>query len=185
MIEELKEKLNTSMTMSVDSTKNNINKIRTGRAHTGLIDGILVSYYGTMSPISSVANLSTDDSRTLKVSVFDSSMVGAVEKAILNSDLGLNPSSAGNVIRISIPPLTEARRKDLIKTVRSKAESGRMLIRGIRREYNSRIKDLVNNKLISEDEFRKESASIQKLTDIHIKSIDVFLEAKEKELLTV
>ena len=185
MINELKENLKSKMLDALDSTKKQINKIRTGRANTSLIDGVMVSYYGSMSPILSVANLSIEDSRTIKVSVFDKSMVGAVEKAIINADLGLNPSTDGNIIRITIPLLTEDRRKELIKSVRGKAENGRISIRNIRREANNEIKSLLKNKIITEDELRKESDSIQKLTDSHIKSIDVFLSAKEKELMTV
>ena len=156
-----------------------------GRAHPALLDGIQVSYYGADTPLNQVANVTIEDSRTLAISVFDKSLAQAVEKAIMASDLGLNPMSAGTVIRVPLPPLTEERRKDLIKIVRGEVESGRVAVRNIRRDANGDIKSLLKEKDISEDEARQAEDEIQKLTDKFIKEMDAQLAAKEAELMEI
>ncbi|ACR68055.1 ribosome-recycling factor [Edwardsiella ictaluri] len=183
MINEIRKDAETRMDKCVESFKGNISKIRTGRAHPNLLDGIQVEYYGTATPLRQLANIVAEDSRTLALTVFDRSMSGAIEKAILTSDLGLNPASAGTVIRVPLPPLTEERRKDLIKLVRSEAESGRVSVRNVRRDANDKVKALLKDKEISEDEDRKSQEEIQKITDLMIKKIDAALADKEKELM--
>ncbi|MGB1299964.1 MAG: ribosome recycling factor, partial [Pseudoalteromonas tetraodonis] len=162
-----------------------LSKIRTGRAHPAILDGIMVSYYGAPTPLNQVANVTIEDSRTLAIGVFDKSLAQAVEKAIMASDLGLNPMSAGTVIRVPLPPLTEERRKDLIKIVRGEVESGRVAIRNIRRDANGDIKNLLKDKDISEDEARQAEDAIQKITDKFIKEMDTQLTAKEAELMEI
>nr|WP_249319296.1 ribosome recycling factor [Pseudoalteromonas sp. BDTF-M6] len=173
------------MQKSVAALGSQLSKIRTGRAHPALLDGITVSYYGADTPLNQVANVTIEDSRTLAISVFDKSLAQAVEKAIMTSDLGLNPASAGTVIRVPLPPLTEERRKDLIKIVRGEVESGRVAVRNIRRDANSDIKALLKDKGISEDEARQGEDEIQKLTDKYIKEMDAQLSAKEEELMEI
>lgn len=185
MIDEIKQDAQERMAKSVEATRNQFSKIRTGRAHPSLLNGISVSYYGADTPLNQVGNVTTEDSRTLAVTVFDRSMIQAVEKAIMASDLGLNPSSAGTVIRIPLPPLTEERRKDLVKVVRGEAEAGRVAIRNIRRDANGDIKALEKEKEISEDDARRGEDDIQKLTDKFVKEIEVILADKEKELMEV
>ncbi|MBB3305681.1 ribosome recycling factor [Enterobacter sp. Sphag1F] len=167
----------------MDAFKNNISKIRTGRASPSLLDGIVVPYYGTPTPLRQLASVTVEDSRTLKINVFDRSLSAAVEKAIMTSDLGLNPSSAGSDIRVPLPALTEERRKDLIKIVRGEAEQGRVSVRNVRRDANDKIKALLKDKEISEDDERRTQDEIQKMTDAHIKSVDAALADKEKELM--
>ncbi|MGO2129868.1 MAG: ribosome recycling factor, partial [Pseudoalteromonas prydzensis] len=162
-----------------------LSKIRTGRAHPAILDGIMVPYYGAPTPLNQVANVTIEDSRTLALSVFDKSLAQAVEKAIMASDLGLNPMSAGSVIRVPLPPLTEERRKNLIKIVRGEVESGRVAIRNIRRDANGDVKNLLKDKDISEDEARQSDDAIQKLTDKYIKEMDTQLAAKEAELMEI
>lgn len=183
MIEEIKQDAKARMEKSVEALKNQMSKIRTGRAHPSLLDGIMVSYYGADTPLRQVGNVTIEDSRTLAVSVFDKSLIADVEKAIMSSDLGLNPMSAGTIIRIPLPPLTEERRKDLIKVVRNEVEQGRIAIRNIRRDANGDFKDLLKEKEITEDEARKAEEDIQKITDGIMKVIDVLLSDKEKELM--
>ncbi|WP_407681280.1 ribosome recycling factor [Pseudidiomarina planktonica] len=173
------------MEKSVESLRSQMSKVRTGRAHPSLLDGITVPYYGVETPLNQMANITTEDSRTLALTVFDKSASGAVEKAILTSDLGLNPAAAGAVIRVPLPALTEERRKDLVKIVRSEAEQGRVAIRNIRRDANGDLKDLLKEKEITEDDERKATDEIQKLTDTFIGQIDKLLEDKEKDLLEV
>nr|WP_267135536.1 ribosome recycling factor [Pseudoalteromonas sp. L21] len=173
------------MQKSVAALGSQLSKIRTGRAHPALLDGIQVSYYGADTPLNQVANVTIEDSRTLAISVFDKSLAQAVEKAIMASDLGLNPMSAGTVIRVPLPPLTEERRKDLIKIVRGEVESGRVAVRNIRRDANGDIKSLLKDKDISEDEARQAEDEIQKLTDKFIKEMDTQLTAKEAELMEI
>nr|WP_175580433.1 MULTISPECIES: ribosome recycling factor [Pseudoalteromonas] len=173
------------MQKSVAALGSQLSKIRTGRAHPALLDGIQVSYYGADTPLNQVANVTIEDSRTLAISVFDKSLAQAVEKAIMASDLGLNPMSAGTVIRVPLPPLTEERRKDLIKIVRGEVESGRVAVRNIRRDANGDIKSLLKEKDISEDEARQAEDEIQKLTDKFIKEMDAQLAAKEAELMEI
>ena len=185
MINDIKKDAEVRMGKSIESFKSDLTKIRTGRAHPSLLDQVQVNYYGSNTPLNQVANISTQDSRTLTVTPFDKSMTEAVEKAILNSDLGLNPNSAGQVIRIPLPPLTEERRKDLIKVVRGEAEGARVAIRNIRRDANSTIKDLLKEKEIGEDDERKGQDDIQKVTDKYIAQVDEVLKVKEAELMEI
>ncbi|WP_425455781.1 ribosome recycling factor [Corallincola spongiicola] len=171
------------MEKSIESLKGQMAKIRTGRAHPSLLDTIMVPYYGAPTPLKQLANVTVEDSRTLALTVFDKSLAGAVEKAIMSSDLGLNPNSAGTVIRIPMPPLTEERRKDLIKVVRAEAEAARVAVRNIRRDANSDLKELLKEKEISEDEDRKGHDEVQKITDTFVKQVDELLKAKEQELM--
>ncbi|OTA19747.1 ribosome recycling factor [Xenorhabdus beddingii] len=183
MINEIKKDAQDRMEKSVEALKNQINKIRTGRASPSLLDGINVEYYGAATPLRQIANVVAEDARTLAITVFDRSMTPAVEKAIMASDLGLNPSSAGTIIRVPLPALTEERRKDLIKVVRGEAEQGRVSIRNIRRDANDKVKALLKDKEISEDEERRSQDDIQKLTDNFIKKVDEALANKETELM--
>nr|WP_245217582.1 ribosome recycling factor [Rheinheimera maricola] len=173
------------MEKSVDALRNQLTKVRTGRAHPSLLDGIMVSYYGADTPLRQVANVSIDDARTLAITVFDKSLTAAVEKAIMASDLGLNPMSAGTVIRVPLPALTEERRKSLVKLVRGEAENGRVAVRNIRRDANADLKTLQKDKEISEDDERRATDEIQKITDVFVKKIDEVLAEKEKELMEV
>lgn len=183
VINDIKKDADTRIEKCVDAFKNNISKIRTGRASPSLLDGIVVPYYGTPTPLRQLASVTVEDSRTLKINVFDRSLSAAVEKAIMTSDLGLNPSSAGSDIRVPLPALTEERRKDLIKIVRGEAEQGRVSVRNVRRDANDKIKALLKDKEISEDDERRTQDEIQKMTDAHIKSVDAALADKEKELM--
>lgn len=183
MINEIKKDAQERMGKSVEALKSQINKVRTGRASPSLLDGIMVEYYGAATPLRQLANITTEDSRTLAITVFDRTLAPAVEKAIMASDLGLNPSSAGSIIRVPLPPLTEERRKDLIKVVRNDAEQGRVSVRNARRDANDKIKALLKDKEISEDDERRAQDEIQKLTDNFIKKVDEALEQKEKELM--
>ena len=185
MINEIKKDAETRMDKCVEVFKSNISKIRTGRAHPNLLDGISVEYYGSATPLRQVANVVAEDSRTLAITVFDRSLSAAVEKAIMASDLGLNPMSAGAVIRVPLPALTEERRKDLIKLVRAEAEQGRVSVRNVRRDANDKVKVLLKDKEICEDEDRKSQDEVQKMTDVMIKKIDAALADKEKELMEV
>ncbi|WP_215396451.1 ribosome recycling factor [Rheinheimera oceanensis] len=173
------------MEKSVEALKVQLTKVRTGRAHPSLLDGISVSYYGADTPLRQVANVSIDDARTLAITVFDKSMTAAVEKAIMASDLGLNPMSAGTIIRVPLPALTEERRKSLVKLVRGEAENGRVAVRNIRRDANADLKALQKDKEISEDDERRAAEEIQKITDLFVKKIDEVLADKEKELMEV
>ena len=185
MIEEITKDAEVRMGKSIDSLHTEFSKIRTGRAHPSLLDQIQVDYYGSATPINQVANVNIEDSRTLVVTPWEKDMVAKVEKAIMGSDLGLNPATAGTVIRIPMPPLTEERRRDLVKVVRHEAEQGRVAIRNIRRDANSDFKDLLKEKEISEDEERKAEENIQKLTDTYVAKIDKVLADKEAELMEV
>ncbi len=173
------------MTKSIEALKHTFTKIRTGRAHPSLLDHIVVSYYGSESPLSQVANVSIEDARTLKVTPWEKNMVGAVEKAILTSDLGLNPATNGTVIRVPLPPLTEQRRKDLVKVVKGEAENARVAIRNMRRDANTEIKEALKDKLISEDQARDGEEKIQKLTDKFIKEVEKQFQIKEADLLSM
>ncbi|PAJ73274.1 ribosome recycling factor [Pseudoalteromonas sp. NBT06-2] len=183
MINEIKNDTKTRMQKSVDALSNQLIKIRTGRAHPSLLDSIMVPYYGANTPLKQVANIVIEDARTLAITVFDKELTKAVDKAIMMSDLGLNPMSAGTVIRVPLPPLTEERRKDFIKLVRGEVEGGRVAIRNIRRDANSDFKALQKDKEISEDEQRQAEDEVQKLTNLYIKEMDEQLAAKEKELM--
>ncbi|BED89737.1 ribosome-recycling factor [Pseudoalteromonas sp. MM1] len=185
MINDIQKDAQERMQKSVAALGSQLSKIRTGRAHPAILDGIMVSYYGADTPLNQVANVTIEDSRTLAIGVFDKSLAQAVEKAIMASDLGLNPMSAGTVIRVPLPPLTEERRKDLIKIVRGEVESGRVAVRNIRRDANGDIKSLLKEKDISEDEARQAEDAIQKLTDKFIKEMDTQLTAKEAELMEI
>ncbi|CZF78004.1 ribosome recycling factor [Grimontia sp. AD028] len=185
MINEINADAKERMQKSVEALKNTLSKIRTGRAHPALLDGLSVDYYGSATPLKQLASIVAEDARTLAITVFDKSVTQAIEKAIMTSDLGLNPMSAGTVIRVPLPPLTEERRRDLVKIVRGEAEGGRVAVRNIRRDANSDLKGLLKEKEISEDEERRGQDDIQKLTDAAVKEIDTILEAKEKELMEV
>lgn len=185
MINDIIADAKVRMEKSVEALKSQLSKVRTGRAHPSLLDGIQVSYYGADTPLRQLANVSIEDSRTLAITVFDKSLTQAVEKAIMASNLGLNPMSAGTVIRVPLPPLTEERRKDLVKLVRGEAESGRVAIRNIRRDANADFKALLKDKEISEDDERKAADEIQKITDLFVKKVDDVLAEKEKELMEV
>jgi len=185
VINDIKQDAKQRMEKSVDALRSQISKVRTGRAHPSILDGVMVPYYGVDTPLKQLANITVEDSRTLALTVFDKSSAGAVEKAIMTSDLGLNPASAGTVIRVPLPPLTEERRRDLVKVVRNEAEQGRVAIRNIRRDANSDLKDLLKEKEISEDEERRATEEIQKLTDTYIAKIDEALAEKEKDLMEV
>ncbi|QCT19964.1 ribosome recycling factor [Jejubacter calystegiae] len=183
MISDIRKDADVRMDKCVEAFKNQISKIRTGRASPSLLDGIMVEYYGAPTPLRQLASVTVEDTRTLKVNVFDRSISAAVEKAIMTSDLGLNPSSAGSDIRVPLPPLTEERRKDLIKVVRGDAEDARVSVRNVRRNANDKVKALLKDKEISEDDERRSQDEVQKLTDAAIKKIDAALADKEKELM--
>ena len=183
MLNQIKKDAQDRMEKSLEALKGHISKIRTGRAQPSLLDAIQVEYYGAATPLRQLANVVAEDARTLAVNVFDRSLISAVEKAILTSDLGLNPSSAGTTIRVPLPPLTEERRRDLIKIVKGEGEQGKIAIRNVRRDANDQIKALLKDKEISEDEERKAQDEIQKITDGFIKKVDEVLGDKEKELL--
>lgn len=185
MIEDIKKDAGIRMTKSLDSLQQDFSRIRTGRAHPSLLDHIKIDYYGNASALNQVAKVNIEDSRTLTVTPWEKDMVAPIEKAILNSDLGLNPSSAGTVIRIPMPPLTEERRKDLVRVVRQEAENARVSVRNIRRDANSDLKELQKEKEISEDEERKGQDDIQKITNQHITKVDELLKGKETELMEV
>ncbi len=185
MIEDIKKDAEARMRKSIESLKNDLNKIRTGRAHTSLLDAVTVEYYGSEVPLSQVANVAVADARTLTVTPWEKSMIPVIEKAIMTSDLGLNPATAGNVIRVPLPPLTEERRRDLIKVVKAEGEGGKVAIRNIRRDALGDIKTLLKEKEITEDEERKAHEQIQKLTDKYIAEVDALLKEKEKELLEI
>mgnify|MGYP002753990979 FL=1 len=183
MINEIKQDAEARMEKSLEALCGHIAKIRTGRAQPSLLDAIQVEYYGAATPLRQLANVVAEDARTLAVTVFDRSLISAVEKAILTSDLGLNPSSAGTTIRVPLPPLTEERRRDLIKIVKSEGEQGKVAIRNVRRDANDKIKALLKDKEISENDQHKAEEIIQKVTDSYIKKVDEILANKEKELM--
>jgi len=185
VIDDIKKDAASRMGKSLDSLQDQFGRIRTGRAHTSLLDHIKVDYYGNASALNQVAKVAIEDSRTLTVTPWEKDMVAPIEKAIINSDLGLNPSSAGTVIRIPMPPLTEERRKDLVRVVRQEAENARVSVRNIRRDANGDLKELQKEKEISEDEERKGQDLIQKATDEYIAKVDEMLKGKEAELMEV
>ncbi len=185
MLNDIKKDASVRMAKSVGSLRQELTKIRTGRAHTSLLDHITVEYYGSQVPLNQASNVAVEDSRTLTVTPWEKDMVQPIEKAIMASDLGLNPSSAGTVIRVPLPPLTEERRKDMIRVVRQEAENGRIAIRNIRRDALHDVKDLLKEKMIGEDEERRAETEIQEITDKHIADIDEVLAAKEAELMEI
>jgi ribosome recycling factor len=185
VLDEIKKDAGERMSKSVASLKQELTKLRTGRAHTSLLDHITVEYYGSQVPLNQVSNVGVEDSRTLTVTPWEKDMVAVIEKAIMNSDLGLNPASAGTVIRVPLPALTEERRKDMIRIVRHEAEGGRIAVRNIRRDALSDVKDLLKEKMIGEDEEHRAHDEIQAITDKHVAQIDAVLADKESELLEI
>lgn len=185
MQDEMSKDATQRMSKCVALLKDHYRKMRTGRANTGLLEGIKVDYYGSEVPLNQVATINVEDSRTLVVSPWDKSAVSAVEKAIMKSDLGLTPNTAGQVIRLPLPPMTEERRKELTKVARHEAENARVAVRAVRRDLMNELKDMLKEKLISEDDDRRVQDEIQKLTDRHVHDIDAVLAEKEKELLQV
>ncbi|SDZ88659.1 ribosome recycling factor [Microbulbifer marinus] len=185
MIEDIKKDAKTRMSKALDALGSNFNKIRTGRAHPSILDGIQVSYYGSDTPLSQVANITVEDARTLSVTPWEKNLVPDIEKAIMKSDLGLNPSTAGAVIRIPMPMLTEETRKNFIRQAKSEAETARVSIRNIRRDALTEVKALVKDKEISEDDERRASDEIQKITDQFVADVDKALAAKEKDLMEI
>jgi len=185
MINEIHNDANDRMNKTLASLEGDFSKIRAGRAHPSLLEQIHVEYYGTLVPISQVSNITTEDSRTLKVTPWEKDMVGPIEKAVMTSDLGLNPNSMGQVIRIPLPPLTEERRKELVRIVRDEAEHARVAVRNIRRDAISDYRELLKEKEISEDETHRAEENIQKITDQHIDLIDKSLSDKENSLLEI
>jgi len=185
VLDDIRKEADSRMENSLEALGTNFNKIRTGRAHPSLLDGIRVSYYGADTPLNQVANVNVEDARTLSLSVYDRSMIPDIEKAIMKSDLGLNPATAGEVIRIPMPALTEETRKGYIKQARSEAEAARVSVRNARRDAMGMLKELVKDKEISEDEERRGQDQIQKLTDSFVARIDEMLVAKEADLLEI
>lgn len=183
MIKDIQDDARIRMRKSIEALGNELSKLRTGRAHTSLLDHVHVSYYGADVPLNQVANISVLDARTLGVSTYEKSMVSPVDKAIRNSDLGLNPITTGDLIRVPLPPLTEERRKDMIRVVRHEAEAARVAVRNIRRDALHTLKELLKEKEISEDEERRAEDAIQKLTDEHVAEVDKVLAGKEAELM--
>ena len=183
--QEIKQSAEQKMQKSIEALKHDLSKIRTGRAHSGLLDHVTVDYYGTQMAIPQVANVTLIDARTLGVSPFEKKMVGAIDKAIRDSDLGLNPAAQGDMIRVPMPALTEERRKDLAKVVKGEGENAKIAIRNIRRDANTALKDLLKHKTVSEDDERRAQDEVQKLTDRHVIEIDKMLQVKEAELLAI
>lgn len=184
-IPEIRTGAQQKMDKSVEALRHDLAKIRTGRAHTGLLDHIQVDYYGSMMPLSQVANVGLGDARTITVQPWEKKMVPVVEKAIRESDLGLNPATVGDLIRVPMPALTEERRKELTKVVRHEGENAKVAVRNLRRDANTHLKEMLKKKLVSEDDERRAQDEIQKLTDRHIADIDKLIGEKEKEILTV
>ncbi|WP_338763415.1 ribosome recycling factor [Massilia sp. METH4] len=182
---DIKKNAQDKMAKSLETLKADLAKVRTGRAHAGILDHVTVDYYGNPTPINQVANLTLIDARTIGVTPFEKKMAGAIEKAIRDSDLGLNPSAQGDTIRVPTPPLTEERRKEMVKLCKSEAEDAKIAVRNIRRDANEQLKRLTKDKAISEDEERRASDDVQKLTDKAIVDIDKIVAEKEKEVLTV
>lgn len=185
MIDDIAKDAKTRMGKSVEAFQKELSKVRTGRAHPSLLEQIVVSYYNVDTPLNQVATVNVEDARTLTIMPWESTMIGPVEKAILKSDLGLNPVTAGNVIRVPMPPLTEERRRDLVKVVRNEAENSKIAIRNIRRDGNSELKEALKEKMVTEDELRNGEENIQKITDQHIKDVDQHLAVKEKDLMSM
>ncbi|MBA2653859.1 MAG: ribosome recycling factor [Gammaproteobacteria bacterium] len=185
MINEVTQDADKRMAKSIDALKHDLTKLRTGRAHPSLLEHIKVSYYGSETPLSQVANIAIENSRTLAVTTWEKDMIGVVEKAIRTSDLGLNPATAGTVIRVPLPPLNEERRRDLVKVIRELAEEARVAIRNIRRDANQMLKDLLKEKAITEDDERRGEVLIQKITDKHVGDIDKIIASKEADLMAI
>jgi len=185
MLNDIKKSAEQKMQRALEVLKNDLGKVRTGRAHAGFLDQVMVEYYGNLVPISQVGNVGLADSRTITVQVWEKNMFAKVEKAIRDSDLGLNPSNSGDLIRVPLPALTEERRRDLIKLVRNEGEAAKVSIRNVRRDANDQLKKLLKDKDISEDDERRTQDEIQKLTDRHVVEVDKALQAKESDLMTI
>jgi ribosome recycling factor len=185
MIPELKKSTEQKMRKSIDAFKSDLSKVRTGRAHTGILDHVMIDYYGTPTPLNQVAKITLLDARTIGVAPFEKKMVQAVDKAIRDSDLGLNPAAIGDTIKVPMPVLTEERRKELIKVVRHEAENARIAIRNLRRDANHTLKEALKKKEVSENDERRAQDEVQKLTDRHVAEIDSLLQQKENELMVV
>jgi ribosome recycling factor len=185
MIDDIKQEARNRMSKSIEAFKAELSKIRTGRAHPSLLNHIMVDFYGSEVPVGQAANITVEDARTLAVSPWDKSMVQVIEKAIISSDLGLNPSTAGTVIRVPMPPLTEERRKELVKVVRELAENARVSVRNIRRDANNELKNLGKDKDISEDDERRGQDLVQQVTNQSTDDIDTLLQTKEQELMEI
>ena len=185
MISELKKNIEQKMQKSVEALKTDLAKVRTGRAHTGLLDYVMVEYYGSMVPVNQVANITLIDARTIGVQTWEKPMLGKVERAIRDSDLGLNPANMGELLRVPMPALTEERRRDLTKVVRHEGETAKVAIRNLRRDANQQLKDAVKDKEISEDDERRGEDEVQKLTDRYVAEIDKLLAQKEQELMQI
>ncbi len=185
MIDELKKNIESKMQKSIEALKTDLSKVRTGRAHTGLLDHVLVDYYGSPTPIPQVANVTLIDSRTIGVAPWEKKLAGAIEKAIRDSDLGLNPSAVGELVRVPMPALTEERRRDLIKVVKHEGEAAKVAVRNLRRDANHSLKEALKSKLITEDDERRTEEEIQKLTDRYVTEIDKALATKETDLMAV
>lgn len=185
MIADIKKNAEQKMKKTVESLKTDLGKVRTGRAHTGLLDHVMVDYYGNPTPLPQVANVTLLDGRTIGVSPYEKKLSVAIEKAIRDADLGLNPMTQGDIVRVPMPALTEERRKDLIKVVRHEGENARIAVRNIRRDANTHLKDLLKKKEVAEDDERRAQDEVQKLTDRSIAEIDKMLEVKEADLLAI
>lgn len=185
MLEDVKKTAEQKMQKSLESLKNDLAKIRTGRAHTGLLDHVMVEYYGSMVAVNQVANVNLGDSRTIHVQPYEKNMIGKVEKAIRDCDLGLNPATNGDLIRVPMPMLTEERRRDLTKIVRSEGEGAKVAIRNVRRDANDTLKKMIKDKEISEDDERRAQDEIQKATDKAVAEVDKMLQLKETDLMAV
>lgn len=185
MIADIKKSAEQKMIKTLETLKADLGKVRTGRAHAGLLDHVIVDYYGTPTPINGVANVTLLDARTIGVTPWDKKMVAVVDKAIRESDLGLNPATMGETVRVPMPALTEERRRDLIKVVHKEAENARIAVRNIRRDANNQIKDLLKQKKLAEDEERRAQDEVQKLTDRYVSEVDRALAAKEADLIVV
>ncbi len=185
MLDDIKKDAVARMSKCVAAFRNELKRLRTGRAHPSLLEHIKVDYYGSEVPLQQVANLAAEDARTLTVTPWEKSMVQVIEKAIMKSDLGLMPNTAGSVIRVPMPPLTEERRRDLTKVVRHEAENARVAVRNVRRDVMNELKEMLKEKMISQDDDRRAHDEVQKLTDKHVAEIDHILAEKEKELMQV
>ncbi len=185
MINDIKKESEQRMQRAIEAVKEEMRRLRTGRAHAGLLEHVMVEYYGTTVPIKQTANVSVEDARTILVTPWEKQMVSAVEKAIINAGLGLNPVTAGQVIRVPLPPMTEERRRDIVKIVRAQAETARVGLRAVRRDALADLKDLLKEKLVTEDEDRRGQEEIQKLTDRFVAQIDALLKDKEAEIMEV
>jgi ribosome recycling factor len=185
MIADIKKNVEQKMNKSLEALKADLGKVRTGRAHTGLLDHVMVDYYGSPTPVNQVANVTLTDARTIGVQPYEKNMVGPIEKAIRDSDLGLNPATNGDLIRVPMPMLTEERRRDLIKVVKGEGENAKVAVRNIRREANEQLKKLLKDKQVGEDEERRAQEDVQKLTDRFVAEIDKALQVKEADLMAI